>query len=150
MNSKALLSLTLFSIFGLSGCGGSDTTTGGAGGPVLSNKCTISNLQASSGTSSTLNKSSSSLSASFVLNLTEPLMVDIRTDFESSAADDWIKGYPYVKSMNAGDNNLTVTYDLQSPMKDTADRYTKLSVTALLPGNEACKMTMPVDILLEP
>ena len=151
MNSRLLLPLWLLITFVLTACGGGgDTTTGGAGAPLLTNKCEIQNMSISSGNIATLNKSSDQLSTNLILRLQQPLMVDITTNFESSAADDWIEGYPYQQSLQAGDHMITLTYDLQSPQKKTGDRYTKLSVTARLPNDEACVANMPVSILLEP
>lgn len=135
----------------LAACGGGGNTTGGgAGSPTVSNKCAINNLSLSSGTQASLNKSSDSLSASMNITMQETLMVDISTNFESSAADDWIEGYPYVEMLSAGNNSVTLVYDLNSPRKQTSDRYTKLTVLARLPGNEACVTNIPVNILLDP
>ena len=148
---KKILTAALATIFGLTACGGGDgTTAGGAGAPSLSSKCAITNLNVSSGSQATLTKSESSLSTSMTITMQQKLMVDITTNFESAAADDWIEGYPFVQELGAGNNPITLNYDLNSPSKSSGDRYTKLSVTARLPGNEACVANLPVNILLNP
>ncbi len=147
MKSLAIVLSTLI----LAACGGGGNTTGGgAGSPAVSNKCTINNLSLSSGTEASLTKAGDSLSASMNIVMRETLMVDVSTNFESSAADDWIEGYPYVEMLSAGNNPVTLVYDLNSPRKQTSDRYTKLTVLARLPGNEACVTNIPVNILLNP
>lgn len=148
---KKFLVTALTGVFGLTACGGGGgTTAGGAGAPALSSKCAITNLNVSSGTQATLTKSESSLSTSMTITMQQKLMVDITTNFESAAADDWIEGYPFIKELGQGGNPITLTYDLNSPRKNSGDRYTKLSVTARLPGNEACVANLPVNILLNP
>ncbi|MBX2869049.1 MAG: hypothetical protein KTR18_10255 [Acidiferrobacterales bacterium] len=135
----------------MTGCGGGgETTTGGAGAPLLTSKCTINNLTVSSGTEASLNKATSQLSVDLTLTLQSASNVDITTNFENASADDWIEGYPFIQDLGGGDHAIALTFDLNSPEKNSADRYTKLSVTARLPGNEACVANLPVNITLNP
>ncbi len=140
----------LDSLLAAAGCGGGETTTGGAGAPLLTSKCSINDLSVSSGTQASLTKSSSQLSVNLNLVLQGPNNIDITTNFENAGADDWIEGYPYVQDLGGGNHAITLTYDLNSPKKNSADRYTKLSVTARMPGNEACIANLPVNITLNP
>jgi len=134
----------------LSACGGGDTTTGSGGAPKLTDKCSISNINISGGTSAVLSKSSSSLKASFTLNLKEASAITITSNFESRAADDWIEAFPYAKSLAAGNNSVTLQYDLNSPKKSTADSYTKLNITAKFADNTACVANIATNITLNP
>jgi hypothetical protein len=136
----------------LTACGGgsSGTTTGTGGAPSLSNKCQISGVQVSSGDTATLSKASSALNVTLNLNLSQALTVRFTSNFESAGADDWIEAVPLNRSYTAGDNSVTINYDLNSPSKSIADRYTKLNVTALLPDNEACVANKAVNITLNP
>ncbi|MGI9319049.1 MAG: hypothetical protein ACR2QW_17110, partial [bacterium] len=80
MSIKSILAI-LFSTLILAACGGgSDTTSGGAGSPNLSNKCSISDLSLSSGTQATLTKSNGSLTTTMNIAMQESLMVDISTN----------------------------------------------------------------------
>jgi len=133
----------------ISGCGGGGSDSG-AGGRNFSNKCTLSNPVVSSGTTATLSKASSQLSVMMTLRLEQAQEVKVLTNFESAGADDWIEGFPFRGNMNKGNNKFTLNYDLKSPKKKVSDRYTKLTVIAELPNNEACVTTLPVNILLNP
>jgi predicted small secreted protein len=148
--TRLLLILSVIASLFLAACGGGDTTTGAGGAPRLSNLCSIDNLNLSSGTSATLSKSSSELTASFTLNLTESLAISTTSNLESVKADDWIEAYPFAKSFSAGSHNITLSYDLNSPKKTGSDRYTKLNVTVLLPGDAACVANIATNINLNP
>lgn len=147
--------LKLFSIGLLSSSlyacgGGGDTTTGSGGAPVMSNKCSISELMPSSGTQATLSKSVDQLTATFMLTMNEISNIETSSNFENSNADDWIEGVPINDNLSVGNHAMEVVYDLNSPSKSTADLYTKLSVTVNLPNNEACVATQTVNITLTP
>jgi len=134
----------------LSACGGGGTTTGAGGAPRLSNLCSISNLNLSSGSSATLSKSSSTLTASFNLSLVESLAIRITSNLENNTADDWIEAFPFSNSYSAGSHTAVLSYDLNSPKKSTVDRYTKLNVTVLLPNGGACVANIATNITLTP
>jgi len=149
---RTLSLLTASSIVLLTACGGggSGSTTGTGGAPSLTNKCQISAVQVSSGDTATLSKANSTLSVSINLRLTEALPVRFSTNFESVGADDWIEGLPLNRNFPAGNNAVTLRYDLDSTSKSVADRYTKLSITSNLPNNEACVANKAVNITLNP
>jgi len=148
--SQLLISLSVVSFLSACGGGGSSTTTGGAGAPNLTNRCSISQLSLSSGTTATLSKSSSSLRASMVLTLTEAATITITSNLENRAADDWIEAFPYSKALPVGSNSVTLNFDLNSPKKTTADSYTKFNVTAKFPDNTACVANLATNITLNP
>lgn len=132
----------------LTSCGGgSNTTTGSGGAPELSKQCTVSQIQPSV-TSGTLSKNSDALSVNFNLNLAENLAIDIYSNIENSAADDWIEAPYYITTLAKGNHAITMNYDLNSPKKTAGDRYTKLNITVRLPENKACVANMPVNITL--
>jgi len=138
--------ITLLSI-GLTACGGGSSSSGA---PTASNKCSINNVAISSGTNGTLSKASSSLNTSFQLVLTEPLAIQIISNFENVAANDWIEAFPFQRSFAAGTHNVSLNYDLNSPSRTTSDIYSKLNITASLPNNEACVFNQVTNITLNP
>lgn len=143
--------LPLLACFALSlvACGGGGSDSGG-GAQKSSNRCSITDVTVSSGTSATLSKASSRLSASATLTLDSAQTVRVISNFESVAADDWIEGIDFSRNFPAGPSRISINYDLNSPMKGVADRYSKLTIIAELPGDEACVTTLPVNIALNP
>lgn len=140
-----------FLVLAISACGGgSDTTTGSGGAPIVSNKCSITDLTLSSGTTATLSKSNDRLTAAFTLVMNESSTIETSSNFENANADDWIEGVPIIDSLSVGSHNMEIVFDLNSPSKSTADRYTKLSLTVNLPDNEACIASETVNITLNP
>lgn len=137
--------LSAFTILCLSACGGGYS---GSSAPTASNKCSIGNVSISSGASAELSKSANTLSTNFVLNLSESNVVEIISSFENINANDWIEALPYKQTLQAGNQNIALQYDLNSPKKNVADRYTKLNITVVLPNNEACVVNQAVNILL--
>lgn len=152
LKTTALTLLTASSLTLLSACGGGSggTSTGTGGAPTLSSKCQITGIQVSSGDAATLSKASDQLSVSLNLSLSEALAVGFSSNFESAGADDWIEAIPINRNYPTGANSVTINYDLNSPSKNVADRYTKLSITANLPNNEACIANKAVSITLNP
>jgi len=134
----------------LAGCGGGGSDSGGGGARKFSGLCELSDLSVSPGTSATLSKANGSLSAAATLTLRAAAPVRITSNFEAVGADDWIEGYPVNQSLSAGGNRISISFDLRSPMKSVADRYTKLTIIADLPNDEACLATLPVNITLNP
>lgn len=132
----------------LSACGGGGTESGGA--PTISAKCNVSSVQVSSGSSATLSKAADSLSVDFSLDLQENVSITTSSNFENNNADDWIEGVPINRALAAGNHAIRIVYDLNSPKKTTADRYTKLSISVLLPNNESCVSNQTVNISLIP
>lgn len=149
-NLLNLLSVFIISI-SLNACGGGgDTITGSGGAPLVSNKCSISDLMPSSGMTASLSKSTDQLTATFRLIMNESSSIETSANFENAGADDWIEGVPIIDTLSTGDYNMQVIFDLNSPSKSTADLYTKLSITVNLPGNEACVANETVNITLNP
>lgn len=144
--NRNLITLTAITLLAACG-GGGDTTTGTGGAPTLSKQCSVSQIQPSVA-SGTLSKSSDKLSVNFNLNLVENLAIDIYSNVENSAADDWIEAPYYIKTLAKGNHAITMDYDLNSPKKTAGDRYTKLNITVRLPGNKACVGNLPVNITL--
>ncbi len=148
---KSLMRIALTGLVSsMVGCGGGGTTTGSGGAPTLTDRCSITAVTLSSGTTATLSKSSSALSANLSLTLTEATSVDVTSNFENVTADDWIEGIPVRQSLAAGNNTITVSYDLNSPSKSITDVYSKFNATVKLPENTACVVNRAVNITLTP
>ncbi|MBX2848265.1 MAG: hypothetical protein KTR16_08095 [Acidiferrobacterales bacterium] len=150
-NQLNRISTLCFFAIVVSACGGGgDTTTGSGGAPLVSSKCSITGLAPSSGSTATLSKSSDQLTASFNLIMNESSAIETSSNFENAGSDDWIEGVPIVDSLSAGSYSMEIVYDLNSPSKTTADVYTKLSLSVILPGDEACIANETVNISLNP
>ncbi len=140
----ALLSSSLLA------CGGDGDSSSNTGSPSNTDDCSITSVSISSGNSASLSKSSSQLTTQFQLNLRVPTSLEIVSNFENSAGDDWIEAVNFMQSYPAGSHNVTLQYDLNSPSKTAADRYTKFNITSELPGNKACVYNSIVDLRLNP